>query len=56
LGRARLHAIIGIEIGGKVVSAPIMQPTQSSFSSFNGQMQISGSFNEKQAKALAAEL
>jgi hypothetical protein len=56
LAQSQFHAIIGIDIGGKVVSAPIMQPTQTSFGSFNGQLQISGSFNEKQAKALAAEL
>jgi hypothetical protein len=56
LAHSQFHAITGIDVGGKVVSAPIMQPTQSSFSSFNGQMQFSGSFNQKQAEALAAEL
>ena len=35
---------------------PITQPTQSSFTSFDGQVQISGSFTEDQAKALATEL
>jgi hypothetical protein len=56
LAESQFHAIIGFDIGGKVISAPITQPTQSSFSSFNGQMQISGSFNQKQAEALAASL
>ena len=39
-----------------MISAPITQPTQSSFTSFGGQVQISGSFTEDQAKALATEL
>ncbi|HEX3839719.1 MAG TPA: hypothetical protein VHU85_02900 [Acidimicrobiales bacterium] len=56
LAQSQFHAIIGIDIGGKVVSAPIVQPSQTSFSSFDGQMQISGSFNQKQAEALAASL
>jgi len=50
------HAIIGIDINGRVISAPILQPTQSSFTPFNGQMQISGSFTAAQAKTLASEL
>lgn len=56
LAQQQFHAIIGIDVGGKVASAPVMQPTQTSFSSFNGRMQFSGSFTEKQAKALAASL
>ena len=56
LAQEQFHAIIGIDVGGKVVSAPITEPSQTSFSSFNGQMQVSGSFTEQQAKALAAQL
>jgi preprotein translocase subunit SecD len=56
LAQQQFHAIIGIDVGGKVVSAPITEPSQPSFSSFNGQMQVSGSFTEQQAKALAAQL
>ena len=56
LAQEQFHAIIGIDLDGQVVSAPITQPTQSSFSSFNGQVQISGSFTEDQAKTLATEL
>jgi hypothetical protein len=56
LAQQQFHAIIGIDVGGKVVSAPITQPSQVTFSSFNGHMQITGSFNEQQAKALAAQL
>lgn len=56
LAQQQFHAIIGVDVGGKVVSAPITEPSQPSFSSFNGQIQVSGSFTEQQAKALAAQL
>jgi hypothetical protein len=51
----QFHQIIGVDVNGRVISAPIMQPTQSSFSSFNGRVQISGSFTQAQAKKLASE-
>ena len=56
LAREQFHAIIGIDLDGKVISAPITQPTDSAFASFDGRLQISGSFTERQAKALAAQL
>lgn len=56
LARQQFHAIIGIVDHGHVVSAPITQPTQSSFTSFNGEFQISGNFTKHQASALAGEL
>ncbi len=56
LAQQQFHAIIGIDLDGQVISAPITQPTASAFSSFNGQVQISGSFTEDQAKTLATEL
>jgi preprotein translocase subunit SecD len=36
------HALLGIELDGVVYSAPIIQPTQSSFTSFDGKGEISG--------------
>jgi len=45
LSRQQFHAFIGIDLNGKVISASIIQPTQPSFSSFGGQMQISGGLN-----------
>jgi preprotein translocase subunit SecD len=39
-----------------VISAPITQPSQATFTSFNGQVQISGSFTQSQAQTLATEL
>ena len=55
LTKQQFHQIIGIVLNGQVVSAPITQPTQSTWSSFDGQVQISGSFTESQAKAIAVE-
>jgi preprotein translocase subunit SecD len=56
LSKQQFHQIIGIDLDGQVISAPITQPTQASWSSFNGSVQISGSFTENQAKTLATEL
>jgi hypothetical protein len=39
-----------------VVSAPITQPTQTAFSSFDGRLQVSGGLSEHQAEAVAAAL
>ena len=36
------HQLLGIELDGVVYSAPIIQPTQSTFTSFAGQGEISG--------------
>ena len=55
-GRQQFHAIIGIDLDGQVISAPITQPTQSLVHLVrNGQVQISGSFTEDQAKTLATD-
>jgi preprotein translocase subunit SecD len=55
LSKQQFHEIIGVDLDGQVISAPITQPTQTAWSSFNGQVQISGSFTEDQAKTLATE-
>ncbi len=52
----QFHAIIAMDLDGQVISAPITQPSQTAFSPFNGQVQISGNFTEDQAKTLATEL
>jgi preprotein translocase subunit SecD len=56
LAAQQFHAVVGVVINGQVVSAPITQPTQSSFTSFDGQLQISGGFTEHQAKEIASGL
>ncbi|MDE2282438.1 MAG: protein translocase subunit SecD [Actinomycetales bacterium] len=53
VAQANFHAELAIELDGVVQSAPLIQPNQTSFSSFNGQGQISGSFTESSAKNLA---
>ena len=53
VAKANFHQLLAIELDGVVQSAPFIQPTQSSFTSFAGTGQISGSFTEAQAKNLA---
>ncbi len=50
------HEIIGIELDGVVQSAPITQPQQATWSSFDGQVQISGNFDQATATSLAIAL
>lgn len=47
------HALLAIELDGVVQSAPLIQPSQATFSSFDGQGEISGAFTEQSAKNLA---
>jgi preprotein translocase subunit SecD len=50
------HKILSVDFNGKVVSAPIIQPTQTSFTSFDGRGQISGNLTKAEAIALAHAL
>jgi preprotein translocase subunit SecD len=56
LARQQFHQIIGVDLNGQVLSAPITEPTQSSFASFNGQLEISGGFTQAQATTVANEI
>ena len=56
LAKAQFHALIAMDLDGQVISAPVTQPTDQAFTSFGGQVEISGSFTENQAKNLATEL
>jgi preprotein translocase subunit SecD len=47
------HLPLGIELDGKVYSAPIIQPTQGTFTSFDGKGEISGSLTQQDAQNLA---
>jgi preprotein translocase subunit SecD len=47
------HQFLGIELDGKVYSAPIIQPSQATFSSFDGRGEISGSLTQSDAQNLA---
>jgi preprotein translocase subunit SecD len=56
VAQENFHQYVAIDLDGLVESAPIIQPTQSGFSSFQGKGEISGSFTEGTAKNLALEL
>ncbi len=56
LAQQQFHAIIAVDLDGQVITAPNTQPGQATFTPFNGNVQISGSFTEDQAKTLAADL
>jgi preprotein translocase subunit SecD len=47
------HQFLGIELDGVVYSAPIIQPGQSTFTSFGGQGEISGHLTQTEAQNLA---
>jgi|HubBroStandDraft_6_1064221.scaffolds.fasta_scaffold120727_2 preprotein translocase subunit SecD len=47
------HQALAIELDGVIQSAPLIQPTQATFTSFDGTGEISGSFTETSAKNLA---
>jgi preprotein translocase subunit SecD len=56
LAQQQFHAMIGIDLDGQVISSPLTQPNATTFSSFGGQVQITGSFSQSQAQSLATEL
>jgi preprotein translocase subunit SecD len=47
------HQALAIELDGVIQSAPLIQPSQTTFTSFDGTGEISGSFTEQSAKNLA---
>jgi hypothetical protein len=53
VAQENFHLVLGIDFRGLVVSAPIIQPTQSSFTSFDGRGEIGGNLNKAEATALA---
>ena len=56
VAQQNFHQMVAIDLDGKVESAPFIQPTQSSFTSFGGRGQISGGFTQATAKQLALVL
>ncbi len=54
VAQENFHQLLAIDVSGKVVSAPLIQPTQASFTSFDGAMQISGALNASIARGVAA--
>ncbi|MDA8148194.1 MAG: protein translocase subunit SecD [Actinomycetota bacterium] len=56
LAAQQFHAIIGVDLDGQVISAPITLPSAASFQSFGNTVEISGNFTATQAKTLATDL
>ncbi len=56
LAEKYFHQIIGIDLDGQIVSAPLTQPSQATFTSFAGRVQISGNFTQSTAQTLALDL
>ena len=56
LAQQQFHAYIAIDLDGQVQSAPLTQPSQAAFTSFQGKIQISGSFTHTSAQNLALVL
>jgi len=54
--RQSFHEFLVIVVHGTVVSAPIVQPNQSVWTSFSDMIEVSDSFSKEQAQTLAAEL
>jgi preprotein translocase subunit SecD len=50
------HGYMAVDLDGVVQSAPLIQPDQATWSSFQGSVQISGGFTQGQANALAIVL
>ena len=53
VARENFHQELAIDLDGVVYSTPLMQPTQSAFSSFEGKGEISGNLTKAEAIRLA---
>ncbi len=53
VAQENFHQLLGIELDGEVYSAPIIQPSQAAFSSFDGRGEISGNLTQADAQNLA---
>jgi preprotein translocase subunit SecD len=56
LAQQQFHAYIAMDLDGQIISAPLTLPGQSTFTSFNGKVQVSGSFTQQTAQTLASQL
>jgi preprotein translocase subunit SecD len=56
VAQENFHQLLGIELDGDVYSAPIIQPTQASFTSFDGKGEISGGGNSGLSQSDAQNL
>ncbi len=56
LARKYFHEIIGINLDGALISAPLTEPSQATYTSFAGRIEISGDFSRMSAEELSADL
>jgi hypothetical protein len=56
IAQRNFHMIIAVDLDGQVLSAPVIEPSASSFSSFDGQVVVSGNFTAAQAQDVAVLL
>lgn len=56
LARQQFHALVAVVVDDRVISAPVNEPTQSTFISFSGRLQIAAGLTRRQAMALAGRL
>jgi hypothetical protein len=56
VARENFHTYLAIDLDGVVVSAPLIEPTQPEFTSFDGRGEIAGNLNKSEAVKLARAL
>jgi preprotein translocase subunit SecD len=56
LAKNQFHAYIAVDIDGTIVSAPIIEPTSSTFAAFGAKVAIDAGYTKAQAVALADDL
>jgi preprotein translocase subunit SecD len=56
VAQLNFHQYVAFDVDGQVLSAPLIEPSGTSFSSFATQIQISGNFSSSEAQGLAAVL
>ena len=56
VARKNFHAYIALDFDGQVLSAPLIQPDKTTFSSFGGHLQVAGNFGASEARSLVAAL
>jgi hypothetical protein len=50
------HLVLGVDLNGQIVTAPLIEPAQTAYTSFNGKMELSGFGSKAAAQAVAAAL
>jgi preprotein translocase subunit SecD len=56
VARSSFHQLLAMDVGGVVVSAPIIEPAQVTFTSFQGRGEVSGNWGEAEAQRIAAAM